>query len=127
MELVSNGTRSSLDGPFHGNFRKFLVNGKFPQFSCSLSQMHSLHTLSGRARLRIQPPLLAPRSSPLGTFHRKDDVSSVKRPWQQGARSEERRLYSQAMSRLGFKGEQVHCLKRWVSVVLKTIDRAIFV
>ena len=28
MELVSNGTRSSLDGPFHGRFRKFLVNGK---------------------------------------------------------------------------------------------------
>ena len=28
MELVSNGTHSSLDGPFHGSFRKFLVNGK---------------------------------------------------------------------------------------------------
>ena len=25
MELVSNGTHSSLDGPFHGSFRKFLV------------------------------------------------------------------------------------------------------
>ena len=31
MELVSNGTRSSLDGPFHGRFRKFLVNGKRPR------------------------------------------------------------------------------------------------
>ena len=30
MELVSNGTHSSLDGPFHGSFRKFLVNGKRP-------------------------------------------------------------------------------------------------
>ena len=30
MELVSNGTRSSLDGPFHGRFRKVLVNGKRP-------------------------------------------------------------------------------------------------
>ena len=28
MELVSNGTHSSLDGPFHGSFRKFLVSGK---------------------------------------------------------------------------------------------------
>ena len=28
MELVSNGTHSSLDGPFDGSFRKFLVNGK---------------------------------------------------------------------------------------------------
>ena len=31
MELMSNGTRSSVDGPFHGNFRKFLVNGKRPR------------------------------------------------------------------------------------------------
>ena len=30
MELVSNKTRSSLDGPFHESFRKFLVNGKRP-------------------------------------------------------------------------------------------------
>ena len=30
MELVSNRTHSSLDGPFHGSFRKFLVNGKRP-------------------------------------------------------------------------------------------------
>ena len=28
MGLESNGTRSSLDGPFHGSFRKFLVNEK---------------------------------------------------------------------------------------------------
>ena len=27
---MSNGTHSSLDGPFHGSFRKFLVNGKRP-------------------------------------------------------------------------------------------------
>ena len=31
MELVSIWTRSSLDGPFHGSFRKFLVNGKRPR------------------------------------------------------------------------------------------------
>ena len=31
MELASNGTRSSLDGPFHGSFQKFLVNGKRPK------------------------------------------------------------------------------------------------
>ena len=30
MQLVSNKTRSSLDGPFHESFRKFLVNGKRP-------------------------------------------------------------------------------------------------
>ena len=28
MELMSNGTRSSLDGPFLGSFSKFLVKGK---------------------------------------------------------------------------------------------------
>ena len=27
---MSNGTHSSLDGPFHGSFRKILVNGKRP-------------------------------------------------------------------------------------------------
>ena len=31
MELMSNGTHSSLDGPFLGSFRKFLVNGKRPR------------------------------------------------------------------------------------------------
>ena len=31
MELVSNGTRSSLDRPLHGSFSKFLVNGKRPR------------------------------------------------------------------------------------------------
>ena len=30
MELVSNGTHYSLDGPFHGSFRKFLATGKRP-------------------------------------------------------------------------------------------------
>ena len=30
MELVPNGTPSSLDGPFRGSFRKFLVTGKRP-------------------------------------------------------------------------------------------------
>ena len=30
LQLVSNKTRSSLDGPFHESFRKFLVNGKRP-------------------------------------------------------------------------------------------------
>ena len=30
MELVSNGTHSSLGGPFHGSFRKSLVNEKRP-------------------------------------------------------------------------------------------------
>ena len=30
--LVSNGTRSSLDGPFHGSVQKFLVNGKRPLY-----------------------------------------------------------------------------------------------
>lgn len=29
MELVSSRTRSSLHGPFHRSFRKFLVNGKW--------------------------------------------------------------------------------------------------
>ena len=28
---LCHGTRSSVDGPFHGNFRKFLVNGKRPR------------------------------------------------------------------------------------------------
>ena len=31
MELVSNGTRSSLDWPLHGSFSKFLVNGRRPR------------------------------------------------------------------------------------------------
>ena len=28
MELVSNEKRSSLDGPIHGSFSKFLVDGR---------------------------------------------------------------------------------------------------
>ena len=35
MQLVSIKTRSSLDGPFHESFRKFLVNGKGPITSFS--------------------------------------------------------------------------------------------
>ena len=30
IELISNGTRSSTDGPFRGSFQKTLVNGKLP-------------------------------------------------------------------------------------------------
>ena len=30
MELVSNETGPALDGPLHGSFSKFLVNGKRP-------------------------------------------------------------------------------------------------
>ena len=34
IELMSNGKRSSLDGPFHGSFSKFLVKGKRPMCCC---------------------------------------------------------------------------------------------
>ena len=47
MELVSNGTHSSLDGPFHGSFSKFLENGKCSIIMSTLTQNKStLSTLA---------------------------------------------------------------------------------
>ena len=41
MELVSNATRSSLEGPFHGSFSKFLINGKRPTYKERAKKFHT--------------------------------------------------------------------------------------
>ena len=59
MELVSNETRSSLDGLFHGSFRKFLVNGK-RQRQSEVKPVTFSPTLS---RVNCQLPLFTSSSS----------------------------------------------------------------
>ena len=50
MELVSNGTHSSLDGPFNGSFRKFLVNGKRPWTLVNADNRHLILTQPSDSR-----------------------------------------------------------------------------
>ena len=68
MELVSNGTRSSLDGPFHASFRKFLVNGKRPQSSTKVQWKRKLFYYHFISRLRLFIEALSLISDSSGCF-----------------------------------------------------------